>query len=114
MSRRRDQDYLNDVREAVQRIATYTAAMTLEEFMKDSKTQDAVVRNLEIIGEATKNLSRHLRKSYSQIPWKDLAGVRDKMIHHYFGINYEVVWTISREELPGLLSQIEGILTKEQ
>jgi uncharacterized protein with HEPN domain len=113
MSKRRDQDYLSDIREAIQRIAAYTAGLNYEQFMQDNKTQDAVVRNLEIIGEATKNLSSRLRKTYPQIPWRDLAGMRDKMIHHYFGINYEIVWTIAKEELPGLVSQIQDILTKE-
>ncbi|MBI3016161.1 MAG: DUF86 domain-containing protein [Candidatus Tectomicrobia bacterium] len=83
MSKRRDQDFLSDIQEAIQRIA------------------------------AAKNLSSRLRKRYSQIPWKDLAGVRDKMIHHYFGINYEIVWTIAREELPRFLQKIEDILTME-
>ena len=80
MSKRRDPDYLGDIREAIQKIATYTAGLSYEQFMKDGKTQDAVVRNLEVIGEATKNLSGRLRKTYPQIPWRDLAGVRDKMI----------------------------------
>ena len=110
MSKRRDRDYLNDIREAIQRISTYTAGLTYEEFMKDIKTQDAVVRNLEIIGEATKNLSAGLKKSYPKIPWKDLMGMRDKMIHHYFGINYEIVWTIAREELASFLPQIDEIV----
>ncbi len=113
MSKRRNQDFLSDIREAIQRIAAYTEGMTYEQFMKDSKTQDAVVRNLEVIGEATKNLSSRLRKTYPQIPWRDLAGMRDKMIHHYFGINYEIVWTIAKGEVPGLLAEIEAILTKE-
>ncbi len=113
MSKRRDGDYLGDIQEAIQRIIAYTANLSFEKFMKDSKTQDAVIRNLEVIGEATKNLSSRLRKSYPKIPWKDLAGVRDKMIHHYFGINYEIVWAIAQEELPALLPQIEDILTKE-
>jgi uncharacterized protein with HEPN domain len=113
MSKRRDRDYLNDIREAIQRISTYTVGLTYEEFMKDIKTQDAVVRNLEIIGEATKNLSAGLKKSNPKIPWKDLMGMRDKMIHHYFGINYEIVWTIAREELAGFLPQIEEIIKKE-
>jgi uncharacterized protein with HEPN domain len=113
MSKRRDPDYLNDIREAIDRILTYTAGLTYQQFMEDIKTQDAVVRNLEIIGEATKNLSMSVRKSHSQIPWKDLTGIRDKMIHHYFGINYEIVWTIAKEELAGLLPQIERILDKE-
>lgn len=60
----------------------------LIQFIRDSKTQDAVVRNLEIIGEATKNLSAHLRMSSRKVPWKEMAGIRDKMVHHYFGVNY--------------------------
>lgn len=114
MSKRRDRDFLNDIREAIQRIAAYTKGMTYSRFLKDIKTQDAVVRNLEVIGEATKNLSSRLKKTYPQIPWKDLAGVRDKMIHHYFGISYEIVWKIAREQLPQLLPQVEAILTRER
>lgn len=113
MSKRRDQDYLNDICEAIQRVVSYTEEMTDEQFINDTRTQDAVVRNLEVIGEATKNLSARIKRTYVHIPWKSLAGVRDKMIHHYFGIQYEIVWTIAKEELPGLLPQIEDILTKE-
>jgi uncharacterized protein with HEPN domain len=113
MSKRRDRDYLNDIREAIERISAYTVVQTYEEFMKDIKTQDAVVRNLEIIGEAAKNLSAGLKKSNPKIPWKDLMGMRDKMIHHYFGINYDIVWTIAREELAGFLPKIEEIVKKE-
>ncbi len=110
---RRDRDYLSDIREAIQRIITYTSNMSFEQFLNDRKTQDAVVRNLEVIGEAAKNLSDHMRGTYNQIPWKELVGVRDKMIHHYFGINYEIVWTIATKELPDLRSQIEDLLTKD-
>jgi uncharacterized protein with HEPN domain len=67
---------------------------------------------LIIIGEATKNLSVNLRKTHPKVPWKDLMGMRDKMIHHYFGINHEIVWTIAKEELAGLLPQVERILAK--
>jgi uncharacterized protein with HEPN domain len=87
--------------------------MTYAQFMEDVKTQDAVVRNLEILGEAAKNLSLNLRKSHSKIPWKELMGVRDKMIHHYFGVNYDIVWTIAKDELASLLPQIEKLLPKE-
>ena len=81
--------------------------------MQDIKAQDAVVRNLEIIGEATKNISGALKKKYPQIPWQDLAKVRDKLIHHYFGVNLDVVWSIVKEDLPSVLAQIEKILDKE-
>ena len=113
MPKRRDQDYLSDIQEAIQRIATYIAGSDYERFSQDSKTQDAVVRNLEVIGEATKNLSSRMRRTHAQVPWKDLAGMRDKMIHHYFGINYEIVWTIAKEELPDLLFQIQDIAAND-
>jgi len=110
MSGRRDRDYLLDIQEAVHRILAYTAGFTYEQFTADLKTQDAVVRNLEVIGEATKKLSRSLRNAHPQIPWKDMAGVRDKLIHEYFGVNYEIVWTIVKEELPSILPQISSII----
>jgi uncharacterized protein with HEPN domain len=87
--------------------------LSYEEFLNDIKTQDAVVRNLEIIGEAIKNISKGLKKKYPQIPWKDLSGVRDKLIHHYFGVNLDIVWNIVKEELPEVLLQLEEILKTE-
>ena len=74
MSKRRDQDYLNDICEAIQRVVSYTEEMTNEQFINDTRTQDAVVRNLEVIGEATKNLSTRIKRAYVHIPWKSLAG----------------------------------------
>jgi uncharacterized protein with HEPN domain len=68
-----------------------------------------VVRNLEIIGEAVKNISKELKKKFFQIPWKELAGLRDRLIHKYFGVNYEVVWTIIRDELPEISLKIDKI-----
>ena len=84
--------------------------MSYKNFIKDSKTQDAVVRNLEIIGEAVKMLSKELKEKYPQFPWKELAGMRDKLIHHYFGINYDLVWGIIEEEIGSLSEQIKKIL----
>jgi len=107
MSKRRDSDYLNDIREGIHRILTYTAELTYEQFYGRHQDSGCSRAHLEIIGEVTKKLSAHIRKSYPKVPWKDMMGMRDKMIHHYFGINYEIVWTISKEELPGLLPQIE-------
>jgi len=81
--------------------------------LKDIKTQDAVVRNLEITEEAIKNISEELKKKYPKIPWKDLAGIRDKLIHHHFGVNLDIVWNIVKEELPGIVLQLEEILKTE-
>ena len=108
MSERGNTELLSDIKEAIKRIALYIGKMDYERFLQDIKTQDAVVRNLEIIGEAAKNISN--KKEYPQIPWKKLAGVRDKLIHHYFGVNYDVVWVIVKEELYEVILQIEEIL----
>jgi uncharacterized protein with HEPN domain len=113
MSERTDIEYLADTKEAVLRINTYIQDLTFEQFIEDKKTQDAVVRNLEVIGEAAKNISEELKSRSPQIPWKDLAGVRDKLIHHYFGVNFDVVWNIARQELPDVLSRLEEILKNE-
>jgi len=113
MSKRPDRDLLSDIREGIRRIHAYTAAMTYEVFLADIKTQDAVIRNLEIIGEATKNLSEELRSRYPDLPWKGMAGVRDRLIHHYFGINLDVVWQIVIGELPQLALLIEEILHEQ-
>lgn len=82
MSERSDSDFLRDIQEAVRRIRMYTDAMSYDRFLADIKTQDAVIRNLEIIGEATKSLSTELREKYPGIPWKGMAGIRDRLIYH--------------------------------
>jgi len=109
MSKRKDAELLEDIKEAIKRIEIYTQKIEYKEFLKDTKTQDAVVRNLEIIGEAVKNISKELKKKFFQIPWKELAGLRDRLIHKYFGVNYEVVWTIIRDELPEISLKIDKI-----
>ena len=110
MYERTDRDFLNDIREAIHRITTYVAGMSYETFVTDTKTQDAVIRNLEIIGEATKNLSEQLRTEYPDIPWKGMAGGRDRLIHHYFGVNLDIIWQIATTELP----QVSSILEKNK
>lgn len=114
MSKRADGDYLRDIREAARRIRAYTNALTYEQFLADAKTQDAAVRNLEIIGEATKGLSARLRRKYSDVPWKAMAGVRDRLIHGYFGVNLDIVWDIITADLRLLESHVEKILLNEQ
>jgi len=113
MSERTDADYLSDIREAIRRITAYVAGLTYDAFLADAKTQDAVIRNLEIIGEATKNLSEELRSKHPGIPWKGMAGVRDRLIHHYFGVNLDVVWQVAVAELPEVASQLGRLLGDE-
>ncbi len=109
MSKRTDQEFLGDIREALQRSMLYVAGMAYETFVVDTKTQDAVIRNLEILGEATKNLSEELRAKYPSVPWRNMAGARDRLIHHYFGINLDIVWQIVTIELPQVASQLQII-----
>ena len=78
MSKRTDRELLGDLREAIRRISTYLAGVQYESFVKDTKTQDAVIRNLEVLGEATKNLSATFRATHADVPWKNLAGARDR------------------------------------
>jgi len=107
MSERADPDFIADITEATKRIISYTGGMGYEEFLNDNKTQDTVVRNLEIIGEATKNLSDNFKKQQTHIPWKNMAAIRDRLIHHYFGVNYDILWEIIRNELPEILRILE-------
>ena len=106
---RRERDFLLDIEEAIRRILEYTAGMNWDEYLRDYKTQDAVVRNLEVIGEATKNLSDEFLIQHPGIPWRDMAGTRDRLAHHYFGINQEIVWQIVEHDLPELIGQIEQV-----
>jgi len=113
MSKRRDEAFVNDIKEALTRIENYTKAVDYKAFLKKTIIQDAVVRNLEIIGEAVKNLSKDLKERYKDIEWKDLAGLRDKIIHHYFGIKWSIVWSIIKDKIPELKEKIDGIIKRE-
>jgi len=81
-------------------------------FVQDTKTQDAVIRNIEIIGEATKNISEPVKIDNPSIPWKQIAGTRDRLIHEYFGINLDIVWNIIDQELQPLLEEVQNALKK--
>ncbi len=84
--------------------------MNYHAFLADTRTQDAVIRNLEIIGEATKRLSEHFRATYTSLPWKSMAGARDRLIHHYFGVNLDVIWGIVTLELSDVAARLTQIL----
>ena len=110
MSSLSEQAFLKDILEASRRIQSYTEDMGYDDFEIDTKTQDAVMRNLEIIGEATKQLSETVRQQAPHIPWRNIARMRDKLIHHYFGINLDIVWSVIQNDLPPLMTAITGIL----
>jgi uncharacterized protein with HEPN domain len=86
---RRNLDYLLDIQDAIERALEYTNGLTWEEYLQDRKTQDAIVGNLEVLGEETKHISNDLRLQFPHIPWRDISGTRDRLFHHYFGINQE-------------------------
>jgi uncharacterized protein with HEPN domain len=113
MSNRADTDFVNDIREAIQRITSYLGTLSYEDFMKDNKTQDAVIRNIEIIGEAAKGISEELRAETPHIPWKSMAAMRDRLIHHYFGINLDIVWQVVSEELPDLVPELVTLVQED-
>ena len=87
----------------------YTIRINYNTFLKDIKTQDAVLRNLEIIGEAAKNVSESIKKKYPDIPWKEIAGTRDRLIHDYFGVNLDIVWGIIKDDLDLVYKKIKSI-----
>ncbi len=107
----KEQAFLRDIGEAIRRIQLYTKDLEYEAFLADTKTQDAVVRNLEIIGEATKQLSESVRQQAPHIPWRNIARMRDTLIHHYFGVNLDIVWQVIQDDLAELLAAIHRILT---
>jgi len=102
--------FLQDILLCLERIERYTGGMSFREFAADEKTVDAVIRNFEIIGEATKNVPESIRSRYPAIPWRDMAGMRDKLIHAYFGVDLEMVWKTAKTRLPGLILQIRQVL----
>jgi uncharacterized protein with HEPN domain len=104
-----DRVYLRHILDAVQKIESYVS-VGQETFMSTSHWQDAVIRQLEIIGEATKRLSLDVRCRHSQIPWKRIAGLRDVLIHDYLGVDISLVWQITQTYLPDLKHQVEAIL----
>jgi uncharacterized protein with HEPN domain len=102
--------YLKDILAALESVETFVERMGFEEFRADDKTASAVVRKFEIIGEATKNIPEDIRRRYPKIPWKEMAGMRDRLIHFYFGVDYQLVWNTIKERLPRVKQQIQKIL----
>ena len=107
----RDQVYLQHILDAIERIEAY-ATVGREVFLASPHWQDAVIRQLEVIGEATKRLSEGIRSSHEEVPWRRIAGLRDVLIHDYMGVDLEAVLEITQRDLPGLKVDIERILSE--
>lgn len=102
-------EYLADIITAAEKIERFTDGMTYESFVADEKTVDAVLRNFEVIGEAAKKVPTNVRNEYDEIPWEEMAGMRDKLIHGYATVDLEIVWTTVSEDVPLIVSQLKRI-----
>jgi len=102
--------YLKDILDAMNAVEAFVSGMELEAFKKDDKTSSAVIRKFEIIGEAAKKVPEEIKHKYSSIPWREMAGMRDKLIHFYFGIKHELVWHTIRDIVPQVKPLIQKIL----
>ncbi len=105
-------DFLEDIQDAIEKVAEFIAGMTYEQFAEDSKTAFAVTRALEVLGEAAKQVPETVRIQYPEIPWREMGSMRDKLIHHYFGVNLKVVWRTATEDLCDLAPRIEKVLNE--
>ena len=102
--------FIQHIVESIQKIEEFTQGLTKSDFMRNVQVQDATIRRLEIIGEATKNLPQEFKRKYSDIRWNDIAGMRDKLIHHYFGVDLKITWNVIRKDIPILKEKILSIL----
>ena len=114
MFKRSDIDYLRDILLACDNIIEYVSDFDFDRFREDRRTQDAIIRNVEILGEAVKNVSDEMKERYPDIEWHEIARTRDKLIHSYFGVDLDIVWEISTYDIPRLERQITEILESEE
>ena len=103
-------DYVLDILSSIQEIEEFVEGMDFEEFIKDRKTINAVTRSLEVMGDAVKKIPSEIRNNYPDIPWKYIAGMRDKLIHEYHGVDLEILWEVIEKEIPPLKPKFEKIL----
>lgn len=106
--------FLGHILENIERIEEFTKGVSKESFLKDKEKQYAVVRGVEIIGEAAKNLALSFREKHPSVQWNKITGTRDKLIHQYFGVDLHLLWDIVKEELPVLKKQVQKILEAEK
>ncbi|MDI3475515.1 MAG: hypothetical protein PWQ79_874 [Thermococcaceae archaeon] len=104
--------YIRDILENIRKAMEFTEGMSFQDFLKDEKTVYAVLRCIEIIGEASKKVPKEIRKRYPEVPWRAMAAMRDRVIHGYFGINTEIVWTTPVKDLPPLKERLQEILNE--
>ena len=105
--------FIEHMKESIKNIEIFSKGVSEEKFRKERFIQSAIIREIEIIGEAAKNMSHNLKEKYPKIEWKEISGMRDKLIHHYFGVNIERVWMVVKNDLPTLKKNIKEIMKRE-
>jgi uncharacterized protein with HEPN domain len=106
--------FLGDIQTAMNRIAEYIEGYDFELFRKDYKTVESVIRNFEIIGEASKKIDQKVKQKYADVPWKEMYYLRNRVTHEYFGVDYEILWDVAFNHLPKNKIQIDLIFEKEK
>lgn len=114
MSERQENLYLSDIDDAIVTVFSYTRGMSYEEFVNDRKTREAVILNFVILGEAVKNLPPAVTEQCPDIPWREFAGMRDKMVHGYFSISTTILWETIKNDLPPLASAVQTLLRRKR
>jgi uncharacterized protein with HEPN domain len=110
MSHRAWEFRVADIVDSIEKILSYTAGMSFEQFRKDSKTIDAVIRNFTIIGEAARHIPDEIVQSHPEIPWREMADLRNIIVHEYSGVNEKIIWETIQTDLPGLLSSLRKMV----
>jgi len=106
--------YLEDMLQSMERIEEYLGNLDFKEFKMSFMVVDAIIRNFEVIGEASKNIPNEIQEKYPEIPWKKMYGLRNLIAHEYFGIDYEMIWEIAKNNLPQNRTDLEYIIVKEK
>lgn len=112
MAKRDELVFFEDIIDCIHKIMEYVENTSETEFKENTEKQDAVIRRIEIIGEAVKSISNETRNNYNHIPWREIAGMRDIVIHEYFGVSIEMIWQVSINEIPKLEKDIKNIVSK--
>ncbi len=104
--------FINDIIESIDDIESFIGGVNLKELIADKKTSSAVIRKLEVIGEAAKNIPKGIKEKYPDLPWKSMSGMRDRLTHTYFGIDYKLVWDVIKKETSKIKSRLQEILVE--